>query len=102
MKTSYQTKNKKILTTTQTGHYACVQLLVEAGARVNVKCNEGHSAEQIAQLNGHQGVYDYLKLSRESKSHTTMISEEIGESESETESITAISNSQPIQARGPS
>lgn len=76
-------------------------MLVEAGARVNVKCNEGHSAEQIAQLNGHQGVYDYLKLSRESKSRTTMISEEIGESESETESITAVSNSQPIQARGP-
>ena len=75
-------------------------MLVEAGARVNVKSNEGHTAEQIAQLNGHQGVYDYLKFSRESSnSRSAMISEEIAESDSETESITAISNSQPIQAR---
>lgn len=85
--------NSPLMMAAAEGHYACVQLLTEAGARITIKsAQEGHTAEQIAHINGHQGVYDYLKLSRESKSQQRPVP---ADSDSESESsITAISNSQ--------
>ena len=36
-------------------------MLVKAGANVNIKDTEGNTAENLAHIAGHQGVYEYLK-----------------------------------------
>ena len=71
---------------TNTGHHQSVDLLVKSGAHANVKSNEGHTAEQIAHLHGHHGIYEFLKGLRENNKE-----QPVSETESESE-FTAVSN----------
>ena len=56
------------------GHFDIVDILVKAGANSNIKDVEGNTAENIAHIGGHPGIYEYLKknMSEDSSKSQTL------------------------------
>ena len=77
-------------------------MLVKSGANVNIKDTEGNTAENLAHIAGHQGVYEYLKQSNQTqkKSKTTKLPSgsriEFSSDEESQSDFTKVSNQAPI------
>merc|ERR1711990_1193496 len=92
-----------LMTAASEGHFEIVDLLIKAGANSNVKDVEGNTAENIAHIGGHQGIYEYLKEINETNPKSDTL-QKLEESESESESeFTKVSmaNSVPIPRAAP-